>query len=179
MLTGIPLLRRIYEVEVSEPFDLMIVSAGGHPKDINLYQGQKALGHASRVTREGGTVILATACPEGTGSRAYEEWILTPGMTSHAAVLERYYREGYRIGPHKAWQISRDASRMRVLFLSDMAPDFVRRLLLEPVVDMADALALALPGLPATARIGIMPIANATIPVLAPVSLNYELGMTN
>jgi lactate racemase len=166
MLAGIPLLRRIYQFEVPEPYDLMIVSAGGHPKDINLYQGQKALGHASLVTREGGTVILAIACPEGTGSRGYEEFILAPGMTSHEAVLERYHREGYRIGPHKAWQISRDASRMRVIFLSDMAPDFVRRLLLEPAADIDEALALALRTLPHTARIGIMPIANATIPIL-------------
>jgi lactate racemase len=166
MRTGIPLLRRIYQFEITAPYDLMIVSAGGHPKDINLYQGQKALGHASLVTREGGTVILATACPEGTGSRAYEEFILAPGMTSHEAVLERYQREGYRIGPHKAWQISRDASRMRVLFLSDMAPDFVRRLLLEPVASIDEALALALPALPENARIGVMPVANATIPVL-------------
>jgi len=169
MRRGIPLLREIYQREVAAPYDLMIVSAGGHPKDINLYQGQKALGHSSLVMREGGTVILAIACPEGTGSRAYEEWILAPGMTSHAAVLERYGREGFRIGPHKAWQLARDGSRVRVLFLSDMAPDFVRRLLLEPVASLDEALALALPGLPAHARIGIMPIANATIPVLRPV----------
>ena len=132
MRRGIPLLREIYQREVAAPYDLMIVSAGGHPKDINLYQGQKALGHSSLVMREGGTVILAIACPEGTGSRAYEEWILAPGMTSHAAVLERYGREGFRIGPHKAWQLARDGSRVRVLFLSDMAPTY-RRLLLEPV----------------------------------------------
>lgn len=169
MRRGIPLLRQIYQLEVAAPFDLMIVSAGGHPKDINLYQGQKALGHASLVTREGGTVILAIACPEGPGSKAYEDWILAPGMTSHAAVLERYGREGYRIGPHKAWQLSRDGSRMRILFLSDMAPDLVRRLLLEPVASLDEALALALPGLPEHARIGIMPIANATIPVLCHV----------
>ncbi len=168
MRRGIPLLREIYQREVAAPYDLMIVSAGGYPKDINLYQGQKALGHASLVMREGGTVILAVACPEGTGSKAYEEWILAPGMTSHAAVLERYAREGFRIGPHKAWQLARDGSRTRVLLLSDMAPDFVRRLLLEPVASLDEALALALPGLPAQARIGVMPIANATIPVLHP-----------
>jgi nickel-dependent lactate racemase len=82
--------------------------------------------------KPGGTVILAAACPEGTGSRAYEAWMAGPGMTSHGAVLERYTREGYRIGPHKAFQISRDASRVRLSFVTDMAPDVARRRLLNP-----------------------------------------------
>ena len=132
MQAGIPLVREVFQVAVAEPFDLMIVSPGGHPKDINLYQAQKALGHAALVTRPGGTVILAAACPEGTGSRSYETWMADPGMTSHEAVLARYHREGYHIGPHKAFQISRDASRVRLLFVSDMAPDFARHLLLNP-----------------------------------------------
>jgi nickel-dependent lactate racemase len=153
----------------------MIVSPGGHPKDINIYQAQKALGHATLVMKPGGTVIVAAACPEGAGSRAYEAWMAEPGMTSHQAVLERYGREGYRIGPHKAFQISRDASRVRLLFVTDMAPDFARRLLLSPVADrsgmdpqaqLAWALAVALRDLAPAARVGVMPWANATIPML-------------
>lgn len=175
MRAGIPLVRALFQVEVAAPFDLMIVSPGGHPKDINLYQAQKALGHATLVTRPGGTVILAAACPEGTGSKSYEAWMAEPGMTSHQAVLDRYSREGYRIGPHKAFQISRDASRIRLLFVSDMAPDFARRLLLNPVAgrpgvapqaQLDRALSMALADLPAGARIGVMPWANATIPAL-------------
>jgi hypothetical protein len=98
-----------------------------------------------------------------------------PGMTSHEAVIERFRREGYHIGPHKAFQISRDASRLRLLFISDMAPDCARRWLLGPVADrpgsdpqaqLEAALAAALGGLPVGARIGVMPWANATIPAL-------------
>ncbi|MCX7706716.1 MAG: nickel-dependent lactate racemase, partial [Anaerolineae bacterium] len=175
MCRGIPLLRAIYQVTVHGAFDLMIVSPGGHPKDINLYQAQKALGHAALVTRAGGTVILAAACPEGTGSKGYEAFMADPAMTSHQAVLARYAREGYRIGPHKAWQISRDASRVRLITVTDMAPDFARRLLLNPVADrpgmapqaqLDAALAQALADLPDNARIGVMPLANTTIPVL-------------
>jgi nickel-dependent lactate racemase len=175
MQAAIPLVREVCQVAVAEPFDLMIVSPGGHPKDINIYQAQKALGHATLVMKPGGTVILAAACPEGAGSRAYEAWMAEPGMTSHQAVLERYGREGYRIGPHKAFQISRDASRVRLLFVTDMAPDFARRLLLNPVADrsgmdpqaqLAWALAVALRDLAPAARVGVMPWANATIPML-------------
>jgi len=177
MRQGIPLARAICQVEVARPFDLMIVSPGGHPKDINIYQAQKALGHATLAMKPGGTVILAAACPEGTGSRGYEEFMADPAMTSYEAVLARYQREGYRLGPHKAWQIARDASRVRLVWISDMAPDFARRLLLNPVAGRPGmdgqaqldlALARALADLPAGARVGVMPWANATIPAVGP-----------
>jgi lactate racemase len=164
MRAGIPLVLELYQVRVAAPFDLLIASPGGHPKDINLYQAQKALGHAARVTRLGGTVILAAACPEGTGSASYEKWVT--GMASHQAVLERFEREGFRIGPHKAFQIARDAAPRRLLVVTEMAPDFARQLLLTPYATLEAALATALQGLPPTARIGVMPWANATIPTL-------------
>ena len=166
MRQGIPLVRAINQVEVDAPFDLLIVSPGGHPKDVNLYQAQKALAHAALVTRPGGTVLLAAACPDGTGSEAYDAWMADPAMTSHAAVLERFAREGYRIGPHKAFQISRDASRVRARLYSAMAPAFAARLLLDPIPDFQAAVARAVEALPPGSRIGVMPRANATIPIL-------------
>jgi nickel-dependent lactate racemase len=149
----------------------MIVSPGGHPKDINLYQAQKALAHAALVAKEGAAIILVAACPQGTGSESYERWM--EGMTSYAAVLDRFTREGFRIGPHKAYQIARDAARVWVLLVSEMPPALVRRLLLTPVATLEEAASLArnaftdeghLTG--PSLSVGVMPWANATIPVL-------------
>src|ERR1017187_7526693 len=165
MREGIPLVLQLYQVRVTAPFDLLIASPGGHPKDINLYQAQKALGHAARVTRPGGTIILVAACPEGTGSRGYEDWVA--GMGSHQDVLERFQCEGFRIGPHKAFQIARDAAPRRVLMVTQMPPELVQRLLLTPCASLEAALEIALRGLDVAARIGIMPWANATIPTIS------------
>jgi nickel-dependent lactate racemase len=167
MQQGIPYVRQLNQVAVDAPYDLTIVSPGGHPKDVNVYQAQKALAHAALVTRPGGTIIVAAACPEGAGSPAYEGWMSDPGMISHEAVLERFAREGYRIGPHKAFMISRDASVCRLLFHSEMPADLSRRLLLTPAADLQQAVRDAVAALAAGSRIGIMPMANATIPVLA------------
>ena len=164
MRRGIPLARKIYQVQVPAPFDLIIVSPGGHPKDINLYQAQKALAHASLVMNEGGTVILVAACPEGTGSASYERWM--EGVTSYEAVFEKFKREGFRVGPHKAYQIARDASRVRVLILAQMPDEFTRRLLLNPVASLGEALLIALHDVPPGGRVGVMPAGNTTIPTL-------------
>jgi nickel-dependent lactate racemase len=163
MKTAIPLSRSVCQVAVAAPFELVIASPGGHPKDINLYQSQKALAHASLVTRDGGAVILAAACPEGAGSRGYEDWMA--GVSSYDEVFAKFEREGFQIGPHKAFQIARDAARVRAILVSEMAPKLVRRLLLTPAKSLNEALGLALPDLPANARVGIMPRASSTIPL--------------
>jgi nickel-dependent lactate racemase len=165
MQVGIPLVRELVEVRVPARLDLVIASPGGHPKDINLYQAQKALAHAALVTRDGGTVIVVAACPEGTGSAAYDRFM--EGMPSHAAVLERFEHEPFQLGPHKAFQIARDANRVNTVLVSDMDAEHVRRLLLTPARDLSDAVCAALDRLSPDARIGIMPAANATVPMLA------------
>lgn len=166
METAIPLVRAIFETPIPAPYDLIIVAAGGHPKDINFYQAQKALAHASLAVKEQGLVILVAACPEGVGSRGYEQWMLNAGPTSYAEVFARFEREGFRVGPHKAMLVARDGARLRGLWLvSELAPEVVRRLLLTPA-SLNEAAEAALAMLPADARIGIMPLGNATVPRL-------------
>ncbi len=89
------------------------------------------------------------------------------GKTSFQDVIESFQQEGFRVGPHKAFQIARDAANVHVLLISDMPDDFARQLLFTPVSSLKAALVQALDGLaPDDAQIGIMPLANATIPML-------------
>ena len=164
MQAGIPLCLSLTHVPISAPFDLAIASAGGHPKDLNLYQAQKALSHASSAVREGGAVVLVAACPQGSGSRSYETWV--QNVHSHEEVVERFRREGFQVGPHKALQIARDALRVQVILVSEMEPDFVRSLLLTPAPGIQAAIDSALARLPDSQRVGIFPNAPSTIPVL-------------
>jgi nickel-dependent lactate racemase len=164
MEAGIPRLCELVEVHVSAPFDLVITSPGGHPKDINLHQSQKALAHASLIAKDGGVVILVAACPEGTGSEGYERWM--QGMNSYKDILDRFAREPFRLGPHKAFQIARDAARVCTLLVSDMPPDQVQSLLLTPASSLDEIIPPILSDLAADARIGVMLAANATLPVM-------------
>jgi nickel-dependent lactate racemase len=180
MEAAISLSRQVSKAPVAAPFDLVIASAGGHPKDLNLYQAQKALAHAALVTHDGGAVILAAACPEGTGSQRYVDWM--EGIDSHRAVLDRFEGEPFSVGPHKAFLMSRDAVRVRTFLVSEMAPGLVQRLLLTPAADIDVALKLALPDLPRGARVGIMPRASSTISDIASLlhaSKGQQIGGRN
>lgn len=164
MQVGIPLARRVCQTPTHGPYDLVIASVGGHPKDINLYQAQKALTHAALLTREGGPVILVAACPEGSGSPGYEA--LMTQAASPADALAKFDRVHFKVGPHKAFQFARILVRNPVILVSDLPADLVRRLHLIPASDAAEALRLAAERLPATARVAILPRAMNTIPLL-------------
>ncbi len=172
---GIPEVRALYEVPVSAPFDLMIASPGGHPKDINIYQAQKGMAHAALVTRDGGRLILCAACPEGSGNRDYEDWMRDAQIGSHDDVFERFAKDGFKVGRHKAFQVSRDASRIHTTLVSELDDDFVRVLLLEPQLDLQRAIDSALEWLPPSARIGVMPLASSTMPVLSAKLARFEV----
>ena len=161
---GIPLSRQVCQVPVQKTYGLVISSPGGHPKDINVYQSQKALASAVRVTRPGGTVILTAACPEGSGSSHYQDWIID--KKSYADVLEAYQAEGFRIGPHKAFQFARDTAQTRLMFYSDMEAELAQSLLLNPVTNFQKAVNSALEDLQPGDRVAVLPHATSTIPYL-------------
>ncbi len=92
MQAAIPTVRQMFTLPVQEPYDLVIASPGGYPKDINLYQAQKGLTHAARITRDNGTVILMAGCEEGSGSPSYETYITQ--MATHQDVIDQF-KDGF------------------------------------------------------------------------------------
>ncbi len=162
MQKGIPLSREVCQVGIHSKYNLIIASPGGHPKDINLYQSQKGLAHAALITKTGGTIILAAACPEGTGSMHYEDWMRD--KTSNEEVIKRFTSEKFRIGPHKGFLIARVSSTARLLFYSEMEPDFSKALLLDPITDLQQTIDGLTKELKPGERVGFLPHASSAIP---------------
>lgn len=130
MKAAIPTVKRIFGVSTPESYDLVIASPGGYPKDINLYQAQKGLTHAARITKDDGWVILIAACPEGSGSQSYEKYVQSAG--SHDTILTEFKNGFFQVGPHKAFQIAREAVRVNIVLVSDIPADQVKRWKLTP-----------------------------------------------
>ncbi len=167
MQAGIPISQQICQIQTQERYDIVVASVGGAPKDINFYQSQKALSHASLFTRDGGVIILAAACPEGTGSRAYEEYM--QGLTTPGEVMDKFRATGFRVGPHKAFQVARDALRVRIILVSEIPAEKVQGLLMSPAGSVTEAIQKAFDMLSPTPsgdlRIAVLPRATNTVPV--------------
>jgi nickel-dependent lactate racemase len=162
MKAGIQEVRRTGQVSIQSPYDVVIASVGGAPKDINLYQSQKAITHAAMCVRDGGAVILAAKCPEGSGSMAFEEFM--HGITSLEDVFQKFNREGFKVGPHKAFQIARLASRVKIILVSDLRDDLVRKWFITPAQTLEQAFMMAKQSITPLDRIAVMPRATNTIP---------------
>ncbi|MDD4199871.1 MAG: nickel-dependent lactate racemase [Eubacteriales bacterium] len=160
---GCEFLDSLYKVDIPERADIVIVSQGGAPKDLNLYQTQKALDNSKHAVKDGGTIILVGACPEGLGQKTFEEWITEADKPED---LIKRVREDFKLGGHKAAAIAMVLQRANIKLVSEMDPDFVRSIFLEPYHDLQTAILDALREHGRDASIIIMPYGGSTLPVL-------------
>ncbi len=105
-------------VTIPHRLDMAIVSAGGDPKDLNLYQAQKALDNCAGVVRKGGVIVLLAKCPEGYGNNTFQRW-MTSGKTP-AELLEDI-REEFVLGGHKAAAIGKIAVGAKIFLVTSQA----------------------------------------------------------
>jgi nickel-dependent lactate racemase len=155
----------LFQVESQERADLVIVSAGGHPKDIDLYQAYKALYNAGRVVKEGGMILLVAACPDGIGNDLFEDWMMRCERPEDVfGILEE---EGFKLGGHKAVYLAKDLARAQIALVSEMEDELVRRFFLTPIIDPNEILALAHERFGDGFRILVMPHGTDTFPLVS------------
>ena len=158
---GCQFLDTLYLKEMEKPADIVLVSQGGAPKDLNLYQTQKALDNARHAVREGGIIILIGSCKEGLGERVFEEWMTQ--SPSPEAMIKRIGHD-FQLGGHKAAAIAMTLQKADIYLVSDMEPAFVESLFLTPMPNVQTALDAAFEKLGNDATVLAMPYGGSTLP---------------
>lgn len=158
---GIKASKALWGVYCPDRFDLVIASAGGYPKDINFYQAQKAITHASMFCNPGGTIILLAECSEGIGSATYEQFM--EGKHSISEIFSHFQSLGFQVGPHKAYQVARLLEKFNIILVSNIDEKRVHHLLLTPAPNVQTAFQKALGNYPFPPKIGILPHATTTL----------------
>ena len=158
---GCRFLDTIYLKQLDAPADIVIVSQGGAPKDLNLYQTQKALDNARHAVKQGGVIILIGSCKEGLGEKVFEQWMTQ--SESPAAMIQRIGHD-FQLGGHKAAAIAMTLEKADIYLVSEMEPEFVRSLFLTPMPDAQTALDTALAKLGGKPTILAMPYGGSTLP---------------
>ena len=161
---GCRFLDRIYLKILPRAADIVLVSQGGAPKDLNLYQTQKALDNARHAVKQGGIIILIGSCREGLGERVFEEWMTR--SASPEAMIERIGRD-FQLGGHKAAAIAMTLRKAKIYLVSDMEDDFVRSIFLTPQPSVQTALDRAFAELGPQATVLAMPYGGSTLPRIA------------
>lgn len=153
----------IYKIQIEKPADLVVVSTGGYPKDINLYQAQKAIDNAKHAVREGGIMVVAASCKEGYGSETFGKWIQnydTPEERIQAI------HEHFELGGHKSAALALVQQKCTIYLVTDMEDNLVEKANMVPFHDLQTAVDTALKKLGQDCHAYIIPIGGSTLPVM-------------
>lgn len=158
---GCRYLDQLYAKRIYERVDIVVVSQGGAPKDLNLYQTQKALDNAKHAVKDGGVIILVGSCKEGMGEHVFEEWMTK--SPSPESMIERIERD-FQLGGHKAAAIAMVLEHAEIYLVSELEPDFVSSIFLKPFSNVQDAFDAALTRCGEEATVLVMPYGGSTLP---------------
>jgi nickel-dependent lactate racemase len=153
----------LVKVPVKEPGDIVVASAGGHPRDINLYQAHKAIENASHAVKPGGTIVLVAECQEGFGNTKFEDWMTS--ATSLDEVGEKLTKQ-FVLGGHKAFALSKIAKRADIVVASNEFQ--TNSVILKTCKKIQDALDDAWRSHGKNATVLLMPYAMNTLPAITP-----------
>ena len=161
---GCKVLDSMYGVKIDKKADIAILSPGGYPKDINLYQSQKGLDNAKHAVRDGGIIIWVASAKERFGEQTFEDWMLH--KTPDEMLVE--IKEKFQLGGHKAAAIAMVLKKARIFMVSDLEDELIRRINLVPFNSVQEAIDAALKELGQNSKILLLPDAGSTLPLVIP-----------
>jgi len=158
---GVDICKKIYFCPIKEKAEVVITSAGGYPKDINVYQAQKALDNAYQAVKSGGTIILLAECTEGYGEATFEKWI--EEANSPDDIIKRLKKK-FVLGGHKAYAIARVVKEVEVILVSSLPQDKVRKLFFIPMENISQAIEYVKEKYGEDFQAHILPSGNTVLP---------------
>lgn len=160
---GCAFLDTLYRKEIAKKADIVLVSQGGAPKDLNLYQTQKALDNAKHAVRDGGVIVLIGSCKEGLGEKTFQQWI--EEATCPKDLIDRVQAD-FKLGGHKAAAIAMVLENADVYLVSEMPEELTKKCFLTPFSSAQQALDAAFAKLGQDASVLAMPYGGSTLPQL-------------
>lgn len=124
---GVAEAERIYAHAIEQQYDVVICEVLP-PLDKNLYQVQKALENCHAAVRNGGAIILISACEEGIGSEHFmqlaQNWDRSKNEPADG---------NWRFGSHKLSRVIAHGQRIEIYLHSNLPPGPVRKVFYEPL----------------------------------------------
>ena len=159
---GVKLVDEMYRIPVDRKADIVVVSPGGHPADVNLFQAYKGVDNALEIVKRGGVIILVAECPEGHGNQVFYDWMV---KFKDLKAVQREIKRNFVLGGHKAYYLMK-ALRKAQIFLVSAMPDYYATNIfkLKTARAVNDALNEAFSIVGKNAKVWVMPYGNFTLP---------------
>lgn len=114
---GVEDCRRGNRVEVHGLADVVISSPGGAPRDIDLWQSQKALSVSELLCIPKGCTFILCARAEKGIPQLFMDWMSEASCPED--IVERFRKEGFGIGSNKAFMYARALIKGNIILVSE------------------------------------------------------------
>jgi len=146
-----------HSLRISEKRDIVIVSCGGSPYDINMIQAHKALDMAAHACVDGGTIVFLAECIDGLGRADFMKWF----ESKDSRALESRLREAYEVNGQTAWSLLTKTERFNVRIITNLNEETTQQMRMKRMASLAEVFAEVSPH--STGY--IMPRGAAVLPV--------------
>jgi nickel-dependent lactate racemase len=159
---GVKLVDEVYRVQIDRRADVVVVSPGGYPADMNLSQACKSIDSAQEVVKRGGVIILVAECSEGYGNQAFYDWMV---KFRDLKTVEREIKRNFVLGGHEAYYLMRALQKAQIILVS-VLPDYyaINVFRLKTARTANEALNQAFRIVGENAKIWAIPYGNYTLP---------------
>jgi nickel-dependent lactate racemase len=156
-LEGVEIARKHVSETVAEPVDVVVTSSAGYPLDKTWYQSIKGIVGAVEILKPGGTIILASACDEGIGSREFQD--ITEHFSSIDEFMEAIISEKYFSVDQWQWEeLAKALRKGKVKVVSDgLPPEAFHKYCVETSPTVEEAVAEAMKEYGKKMTIAVMP----------------------
>lgn len=157
-------VERIYGIPITKQADLTLASAGGFPRDINLYQGSKTIDNAFAATRPGGVAICFLECRDIKEPPDFSDWFKYTDKYDREIAL----RAGFTVPGFIALKFAYIAEAISLIIVTQPEnAEFVRNAGLIPAFSAEEAMKIAREKLDTEDfSITVMTEAGTTVPLL-------------
>ncbi len=166
---GTEFVRSTSMVRTDTLYDLVITSNAGYPLDLNLYQAVKGMSAAAKITKPGGTIVVAAECWDGVPEHGSFGRLLQEAKDPDA-LLTRIRSEGFRMDDQ--WQahiLALLVKKARIyLYTTHLSKETVRKCHLEYCPSIEKLVEEKIRELGPAIKICVLPEGPLTIPYYEP-----------
>ena len=153
---GVAFVEQTCLERLEEPVDAVITSAAGYPLDLTFYQCVKGITAAAHMVKQGGRILIVAQCAEGVGSPEFARRL--SGMKDFRSFLDEIRSAPVEVDQWQLEKLALTGEKFELFFYVPGVTKGQLGFLAESAFkSLPEALAATLAGLPADARVALVP----------------------